>query len=221
MNNKLQVVGFSLGVTAIIALTVYAVFAFDTSKTQSTTVDSNNQLEDALVVLPDDWQKGNLESKVKVIEYSDLQCPACAVVDDQIVKPVIEQYSDKITFSYRHFPLSMHENAVPAAWASEAAGLQGKFWEMHDILFARQDEWNATSTPETVYKNYAAELGIDTEKFMIDYNSSFVKEMVQEDANRAASLDLNSTPTFFVNGVKVPPLRSKEDLENAIKSALE
>lgn len=216
MKNYMKIFGLALTVVIIISSLVYVVFAFDTSR-QNTSLE----VDDALTLLIDDWQKGNKDAKVTVIEYSDLQCPACAVVDEQIVKPILEEYSEKINFSYRHFPLSMHENAVSAAWASESAGRQDKFWEMKDKLFGNQEEWSSTSSPEVVFKKFASELGLDMEKFSSDYSSTLIKELVQEDTNRANSLSLNSTPTFFVNGKKVPPLRSKEDLENAINEALE
>ena len=87
-----------------------------------------------------DWVKGNRSAPVVLVEYSDFQCPACAA-SAPLVKQLTEEFGNKIAFVYRHFPLPQHKNAYPAAQAAEAAGKQGKFWEMADLIFANQTKW--------------------------------------------------------------------------------
>src|SRR3989344_2713566 len=91
-------------------------------------------------VSAEDWLKGNRDAQVVLIEYSDFQCPACAFYYP-LLKNLTEEFGDKIAMVYRHFPLPNHQNAKPAAYAAEAAGRQGKFWEMHDMVFENQEEW--------------------------------------------------------------------------------
>lgn len=110
-----------------------------------------------------DWIKGNESSKVALIEYSDFQCPACAA-NYNLVKYLEGKYFSDIKFVYRHFPLQQHAQAIPAARAAEAAGAQGKFWEMHDKLFENQDKWADTTTAKDIFKGYAEELGLDMER---------------------------------------------------------
>ena len=106
---------------------------------------------------------------------------------------------------YRHFPLlSIHPNAQPSAWASEAAANQGKFWEMHDVLFSRQEEWSSLGDPTEYFMDLAAQLELNVEQFSADMNSAEVKNRVSADLRMAEQLRLNSTPTLFLDGEKMP-----------------
>ncbi len=148
--------------------------------------------------------RGATESaQFTIVEFSDFQCPACAVLAPSI-KALLAQYPE-VQFVYRHFPLlSIHANAESSAWASEAAGEQGKFWEMHDQLFATQAQWSELADPQEFFVNLAAQLELDTEKFVADYSSDSVKNTVATDLRQAEQLRLNSTPTLFLNGEKMP-----------------
>ncbi len=141
--------------------------------------------------------------EVEVVEFSDFQCPACRAAQ-AVVEDLLEEYGGQVSFVYRHFPLiTIHPNAEEAAWAAEAASEQGKFWEMHDVLFARQDEWKDEKDPKERFISYAGEIGMGTEKFAVDYESNEIRERVVGELIDANKLKLQGTPSFFVNGIAV------------------
>lgn len=139
---------------------------------------------------------------VKIVEFSDFQCPACLAVQEPLTQ-LLKKYEGRIDFVYRYFPLTtIHKNALIAAQAAEAAGLQGKFWEMHDKLFVTQTEWAPIADPRETYAGYVESLGMDKDKFLVDVDSQVVKDAVGVDILAANRYALSGTPTFFVNGVK-------------------
>jgi protein-disulfide isomerase len=138
--------------------------------------------------------RGAADGKVTIVEFSDFQCPYCGRVDPTLDR-LLEEYPDDVRIVYKHLPLSFHANALPAAKAAVAAGMQGKFWEMHDALFANQKQLG-----EEKYLELARELGLDVEKFQADYKSAAVATEVAQDMNEARRLGVTGTPGFFVNG---------------------
>ncbi len=164
----------------------------------------------------EDHATGSVDAPVTIVEYADFQCPACATYHSTL-KQVREQFSDdQLRMVFRHFPLvQIHPNAIPAARASEAAHLQDKFWEMHDILFERQIEWSSGNNANSLFENYAEEIGLDVNKFVEDYKSKEVDNLVDEQLDSARKLGLNSTPTFLLNGKRIQP-RSGEDFVGLI-----
>jgi protein-disulfide isomerase len=147
------------------------------------------------------YKKG--EGSVTLVEFSDFQCPACLSVQEPL-KQILAKYEGKVQFIYRHFPLSsIHKNAQMAAQASEAAYQQGKFWEMHDLLFAKQAEWASLENPKESFGAYATLLGLDLPKFLSDMESQATKDAVNTDILATARYRLTGTPTFFINGTKV------------------
>ena len=139
---------------------------------------------------------------ITLVEFSDFQCPACLAVQEPL-KEILNKFDGKVEFVYRHFPLTtIHKNAQVAAQAAEAAGLQGKFFPMHDKLFATQSSWAGTSDPRETFVTYATELGLDKDKFLSDVDSQAVKDAVGVDMLASSRYALTGTPTFFVNGVK-------------------
>lgn len=147
--------------------------------------------------------KGSESAKVTLTEYSDLQCPACKNFNDTVKPELITRYGDNLKVEFRHFPLtSIHRNAQRAAEATEAAAAQGKFWEYHDILFARQTsealEWNTNKLTE-----YAKELGLDTERFKKELQDDLYREGVQKMEQDAKDKGFTGTPTILINGEKV------------------
>lgn len=153
---------------------------------------------DAKVKQEDSWFKGEKSAKVEIVEFSDFQCPACGAEEPEVAK-VREFYGDKIVFYYRHFPLeNVHPFALSGAKAAEAAGMQGKFWEMHDAIFANQKSLN-----KDIFKKLAGDLGLDVAKFEADSASKEVADKVTRDKNDGIGLKVNSTPTFFINGQKL------------------
>lgn len=152
-----------------------------------------------------DHTLGNVESKVVFIEYGDFQCPSCAGAHPQ-VKSLMDEYNDKIVFIFRNFPITqIHPNARAAAAAAEAAGLQGKYWEMHDALFEGQGVWGTLDTNQRTefFTGYAKELKLDVDKFSTDFASANVGKKVSFDQALGTKIGVNSTPTFFINGKKI------------------
>ena len=166
-----------------------------------------------------DWVAGT--GKAVLVEYSDFQCPACAVYAP-IVKQIAEDFQDKAVFAYRHFPLSQHKNAKLAALVSEAAGQQEKFWEIHDKIFENQKEWAENNAPkaEEIFIKYAEELKLDIDKFKNDLKSKELKEKIDNDLNSGIKANVNSTPTFFLNAKKIQP-GSYEEFKQAILSQID
>ncbi|MBI2639367.1 MAG: thioredoxin domain-containing protein [Candidatus Sungbacteria bacterium] len=172
-------------------------------------------------VFSGDNMKGSKESKVVLVEYSDFQCPACAAYYP-LVKEAAKEFADDAQFVYRHFPLSqIHRNAELAARAAEAAGRQGKFWEMHDIIFEKQSEWASEKNARELFRQYAETLGLDLERFSQDIDSSGVISKVADDYRGGFDSGVNSTPTFFLNGQKLQNPRSYDEFRTIIRKAIE
>lgn len=140
---------------------------------------------------------------VTIVEYGDFQCPSCAGYYP-ILKEVKEKYGDDIKFQFSHFPLTqIHQNAMAAHRAAEAAAKQGKFWEMHDLLYERQQLWAQSNNAAQIMEDYATELALNVEQFKTDYQSSAVNDIINADLAAGKNLDVTGTPTFFINGQKV------------------
>lgn len=197
MKNIPLLVGTIVGTIALIV----AVAFFFSGPTQ--TISDTRTIDQAQLVANARNSFGPAEAKVTVVEFSDLQCPAC-----RAAKPLVDQlksqYPDSVRVVYRHFPLdSIHPNARLAAQASEVAAEQGKFWEYHDLLFNKQDDWAAITNKEellNIFGEYAAQLQIDKASFLERIESQEVVQRVADDANVGSSVQVDSTPTFFVNG---------------------
>lgn len=172
------------------------------------------------VIHPLDHVKGNVESPIIIVEYSDFQCPACRVYYG-ITKQLMVEFGDQISLVYRHFPLtSIHINAEFAARAAEAAGKQGKFWEMHDLLFEKQAEWSNQNDVESLFISYAKLLNISIEQFKADWRSAEVKNFVRAQKNHALKSGLTGTPSFFINGEQIQNPNSVEAFRVIIKEAI-
>lgn len=138
-------------------------------------------------------------------EFGDYQCPPCREVFPE-VEAIKREYGERLRFVFRHYPLTrIHPHALLAAHAAEAAGAQGKFWEMHRALYENQRAWSPTPDPRPLFENYARQAGLDAERFRRDLGGSEPDARVVADHARARSLGVESTPTFFLNGRKLPP----------------
>ena len=165
-------------------------------------------------LLPEDTvTKGNKNAKVQLVEFSDFQCPACKAYQP-IVDSLIEQYKEKLVFGYRHFPLSQHKLAQYAAQTAEAAGEQGKFWEMYEYLFELQD-----SLTKELINEGAQTLGLDANAFNNALNSEKYEQKILRDLSDGKRFGVDSTPTFFLNGKKLN-LTSFDDLNKAVDQAV-
>lgn len=147
-------------------------------------------------------------SGVTVVEFADFQCPACRSYYP-IVKQLQEKYGDKVKFQFRHFPLvQIHQNAMVAHRAAEAAGRQGKFWQMHDLLYERQQAWESSNNATAIMEDYASELGLNVDQFKTDFSSESVNKTISADIKAGQAVGANSTPTFVINDKKVETLPS-------------
>ena len=165
-----------------------------------------------LTVAPDDWTKGDQNAKVTLIEYLDLECEACRAYHP-IVKQIMGEYGNDVRLVVRYFPLAGHKNSIPAALAAEAAGKQGKFWEMGDLLFDTQREWGeGTKTDPPLFDKYAEKLGLDIARFRADAQLAETRARVERDRDSGQRLGISGTPTFFLNGNKVADLGSLKTL---------
>lgn len=164
-----------------------------------------------------DHVKGPNTARLTLIEYSDFQCPTCASYAP-LLKQLSAEYTNDLRIVYRYFPLqSIHPNATIASQAAEAADMQGKFWEFHDMLFDRQGEWSRLANPRDTFATYAQELGLDVEQFKTDMDSKAAKSRVNADYRSGLGAGVGGTPTFFLNG---EPLENPRGLE-AFKAALD
>ena len=150
------------------------------------------------------WIKGNKSAQIILVEYSDFQCPSCARYY-RITKRLTEELGNDFQLNFRHYPLKKHANAELAAKSAEAAGRQGKFWEMHDLLFERQKEWTRKKNEDAgrFFVQYAVSLNLNVEQFQSDLHSQTVTNKVHNDARSGRRSGVKGTPTFFLNGQKI------------------
>jgi len=186
---------------------------------------------DPAKIIPDgpitDQVFGSKEQKVVLIEYGDFQCPFCSQVYPD-VKELTEKYKDKLTFIFRNFPLTKnHPNALAAATVAEAAGQQGKYWEMNNLLYETQQAWSNIDSDQrgAMFESYATQLGLDLEKFKQDLAGKEVSDKINRDRETAKTFKIDSTPSFVIDGQKfttssatdIPALASQ--VEAALKAA--
>lgn len=149
---------------------------------------------------------GPKTQKVVLIEYGDYQCPGCGKMY-QPVHDITDKYGDKLTFIFRNMPLTnLHPNALAAATAAEAAGLQDKYFEMHDMLYQTQDAWGTATVADrtNIFADYAAQLGLDVNKFKADLSSKDITDKINRDIKTGRQdFKVDATPTFVLNGQKV------------------
>jgi protein-disulfide isomerase len=147
---------------------------------------------------------GAATAKVILEEYGDYQCPPCGLLYPDL-RTLEKEYGDQVRFVFRQFPLQMHKHAFLAAHAAEAAGLQGHFWEMHDMLYQNQLSWSVADDARPVFLQYARMLGLDVDRFTRDIDSKEVADRVTSDIDRGKSIGVEGTPTVFINGRQLRP----------------
>lgn len=168
-----------------------------------------------------DQTRGPQDAKVILVEYSDFQCPACGAFFP-VVEDLNKELDGKILFVYRHFPLPQHQNAELAAYAAEAAGKQGKFWGMHDALFANQNGWSEADSAKTkeYITKYAESVGLNMSRFNDDLDSSDIKDKILTDQRGGLHAKINATPTFYLNGKKVDGFKTYDEFKNLVREAV-
>ena len=156
--------------------------------------------------------KGNPNAEIQIIEFSDLECPACAVAHP-VINELVEQYKDQVSLTFKHFPLTFHQHAHGAAEAAECANDQGKFWEFIDLAYENQ---KALSDSDLI--SYAEQVGLDIKDFKACLKSDAKSVYVDRDYKEALDLELTGTPTLIVNG---EVLESWKLLKSKIESLLD
>lgn len=169
----------------------------------------------AVSVQAQDHIRGNPNAPLTLLEYGDYQCPYCGAAYP-IVEQVRQHFGDRLRFAFRHFPLTqVHPDAESAAEAAEAAGAQGKFWEMHDMLYTHQHALDDAHRAE-----YAAAIGLDVGRFKLELASHAYAERVREQFLSGVRSGVNGTPTFFINGERHDGSYDLPTLTAALQSAL-
>ena len=162
---------------------------------------------------------GDPNAQVTIEVFNDYQCPPCARFNN-VLQDIASEYRGRVRIIFRNMPLtSIHRNALAAAAAAEAAGMQGKFIEMINLLYARLEQWHETDDVARLFILYASELGLDTDRFARDKEGEEVRERIRRDIERAHSLRVIGTPTVFVNGKEIS-LPTEENMLHAINEAL-
>jgi len=167
---------------------------------------------------------GKADSSVVIQEFADFECPACGFFFP-IAQEVKEKYKDQVAFQFKHFPLvQSHQNALAAHRASEAAGKQNKFWEMHDLLYANQEVWNGPSQTDPVgiptdqaiqiFEQYATNLSLDIAKYKIDVGAPETLATINADtAEGKTTYSVQGTPTFIINGKVISDTSTIDSVE--------
>jgi protein-disulfide isomerase len=166
---------------------------------------------------------GPVTAPVKLEEFGDFECPPCGQFHP-VLQKMHDEFGDRLQVTFREFPLTaLHPHAVSAASAAEAAGLQGKFWEMHHLLYDNQKAWHEQFDVRPTFEGYAKQIGIDVEQFKRDINSDVVASRITEDGKRARSFNVGGTPTLFMNGREMPfeTIINGDKFRAAIKQELE
>lgn len=212
----------------LIALTAKP--SIDVSQVDTNKIIPANSMAGKQTIALGDHVYGNTSGKVLMVEYGDLQCPYCGELHPQL-EPLLDYYKDSLTFVFRNFPLkTVHPNALAAATAAEAAGLQGNdhYWDMNNKLYDTQSAWsNASATDRTtIFKGYAKDLGLDVDKFVSDLSNADVTQKINFDIALGTKLNVNSTPTIYLQSKEIADPVSKAvqgdstDLETAIRDAI-
>lgn len=204
-------------VIATILLLFGGIYLFSRSGKTTT----NEPTVDSTLLIPADAYKfTSTSTPLTLVEFGDYQCPACGAYHP-VVKQLLTDYSGKLNFVFRNFPLSQHQNGLISSYAAEAAGLQGKFWEMHNKIYETQASWSTSTDTKTLFIGYAKDLGLDVGKFTADIDSKLIKDKVQSDVTDGNKIGINATPTFYLNGKKISLAGSYNDFKKIIDSAFQ
>jgi protein-disulfide isomerase len=164
--------------------------------------------------------RGQSDAPVTLEEYGDFECPPCGKLSEPINK-LEQDYHSRLRIIFHHFPFVTHPHARAAALASEAAGLQGRFWEMHDLLYREQANWSKAADAQSLFDSYAGMLGLKLDRFKKDMESDEAKRKIDADQQQGAALGVTVTPTIFINNRALPPTSLNETgLRAAVEAAM-
>ena len=199
----------------ILIFVLMVAFIWYTTSNKSESLDTQST-----AINLDDHTLGDTNSKVIVYEYADIQCPACAAFES-IIKDRLTEHPE-IQFIWRHFPLlQLHQNAMNAAIAVEAASRQGKFWELKALLYTNQTEWSGSLKGQDIIRKYAQQLGLDMNKYDTDIADPLIEKRIQRDIISGTRVNISGTPSFFLNGNKLDNsiVADKDAFAKAIQEA--
>ena len=165
--------------------------------------------------------RGNPDAPVTLEEFGDFQCPPCGSFAG-FTEELLKQYDSRLRIVFRNFPLAAHEHAREAALAAEAAGLQGHFWEMHDVLYREQAVWSKAPNARELFESYAGTIGLNLDQFRKDMDGEKARERVDSDRALGDWLGIKVTPTLIINNHPVDPMdKNREGVRAAIDAALQ
>jgi protein-disulfide isomerase len=165
--------------------------------------------------------KGSESAPVVLEEFGDFECPPCGMFYPQLKKLEADYGPDKLRVVFRQFPLpTIHKHAMISAYAAEAAGFQGRFWEMYDKLYTDQATWSKAPDPRTFFLDYARDIGLDVPRFVQDMSSPEADSRVMFDRQRGMSIGVVGTPTIFVNGRMLTPETTDKQLRDMIDAGI-
>lgn len=216
MNQEVKV----LSIIGLITAVILIVGVYFLSKGQTSTSVLGDATDPSLLIRQDSFQtaSSSAQTKVTLVEFGDFECPACGA-SYPVVKQLKSDYSNDLNIVFRNFPLTQHKNALIGAKAAEAAGVQGKFWEMHDKLFENQTDWSTSQNPKEKLIQYAKDLGLNIDQFQKSLDDPSIAQKIERDRNDGNTLGVASTPTFFINNQKIS-LRNFSDLKTYIEDEL-
>ena len=206
----------AIGIILAVGAAVFLVLVVPSSS--SSVGQSASGKSAAVLVREDSWQQGPPDAKVTLVEFLDYECEACRALYPTIER-IRTEYGDRVNFVVRYFPL--HKNSVLASKAAEAAGRQGKYWEMYAMLFENQPAWGEKSEPQTqIFVGYAQSLGLDMERFTADLNDPALEAKVSRDRADGVAAGVQGTPTLIINGVIAGNVLSYSQLKAKLDAAL-
>jgi len=211
--------GLAAGLLLVIGFVIYmANMNSEDPVTADTLTETGSDIPELLNVRENDHIKGNPEADVVIIKYSDFQCPACryyASFDDQLSR----EFGDDVLFVFRHFPLSSFQFSRLAARYAEAAGRQGKFWEMHDIIYINQQQWSQGGAA-SIFQQFGEALELDMEQLNRDLENPEIEQRIRSDYEDGIKLGVRSVPSIFIDGQLIQNPNSFDVYRNLIQSHL-
>jgi protein-disulfide isomerase len=205
---------------AVIAVLIGGLWLLISAVNAPTSPSAPTQITNVPPVSKTDFAEGNPKAKVTLIEYADFQCPACASTH-AVIKQLQADFKNNLRLVYRFFPLTnIHQNALISAQAAYAASLQGKFWEMSDILYENQDSWSDSTQAQTMFVDYAKKLGLNLNKFNADIKNGSTIKFITDEQNDGLNLGINGTPTIFMNGKEIQNPASYQDFKKLIQDEI-
>ncbi len=213
MNKEAKII-FSISILIIAG--VVALLAFGPKENTSGKIADNT-----LLVRDTSHMTGKKDAKVTIVEFGDYECPACAMAEP-ILKQIISIYGKNpdFNFVFRNFPLPQHKNSLIAAEAAEAAGEQGKFWEMNSLLYENQSEWSESANPIDIFVKYAGKLGLDKNKFKNEIENNKYDSIIEADKADGEAINVSWTPSIYINGELQKTMPTLEQFKSKIDELL-